>query len=415
MRTAIYPGSFDPVTYGHIDIIKRSAKMVDKLIIGVLSNSSKTPLFSVEERVNMLKEVTKDIPNVEVTSFAGLLIDFADACNAKIIVRGLRAVTDFEYELQWAQANRAVRPHLDTLFLVTNVEYSYLSSSAVRELARYHGDVSLFVPPYVEQKLDEKLDSKENEHEQLIDEIEEYVEGCKPAPFSQSKIIVQKEQLYELLTELRLKTPDEIKRYQKIIAQKDKIISDAQAQAEQMIEETTNYANALVEEHEIMLKAYEKAEQTINAANAQAEEIVAAANQNAEEMRMSALSYTQSLIVNIQDVVQRSLDIAKTNSEGLINGLSENLNILVSNNEALVSQLNDKQPAAAEELPAIDDEEDTVADMTGHDEAAEEEDDKTEDQKQPVPEETKEEVIEEEDEEEIDDDEYDDDDYDDID
>ena len=251
--------------------------------------------------------------------------------------------------------------------------------------------------------------------EQLIDEIEEYVEGCKPAPFSQSKIIVQKEQLYELLTELRLKTPDEIKRYQKIIAQKDKIISDAQAQAEQMIEETTNYANALVEEHEIMLKAYEKAEQTINAANAQAEEIVAAANQNAEEMRMSALSYTQSLIVNIQDVVQRSLDIAKTNSEGLINGLSENLNILVSKNEALVSQLNDKQPAAAEELPAIDDEEDTVADMTGHDEAAEEEDDKTEDQKQPVPEETKEEVIEEEDEEEIDDDEYDDDDYDDID
>ena len=178
--------------------------------------------------------------------------------------------------------------------------------------------------------------------EQLIDEIEEYVEGCKPAPFSQSKIIVQKEQLYELLTELRLKTPDEIKRYQKIIAQKDKIISDAQAQAEQMIEETTNYANALVEEHEIMLKAYEKAEQTINAANAQAEEIVAAANQNAEEMRMSALSYTQSLIGNIQEVVQRSLDIAKTNSEGLINGLSENLNILVSNNEALVSQLNEK-------------------------------------------------------------------------
>ena len=114
----------------------------------------------------MLKEVTKDIPNVEVTSFAGLLIDFADACNAKIIVRGLRAVTDFEYELQWAQANRAVRPHLDTLFLVTNVEYSYLSSSAVRELARYHGDVSLFVPPYISQMLDEKLDSKENENEQ---------------------------------------------------------------------------------------------------------------------------------------------------------------------------------------------------------------------------------------------------------
>ena len=166
MVTAVYPGSFDPATYGHLDVIRRASVSFDRVVVGVLQNSAKSPLFSVEERVNMLKEVTKDIPNVEVTSFAGLLIDFADACNAKIIVRGLRAVTDFEYELQWAQANRAVRPHLDTLFLVTNVEYSYLSSSAVRELARYHGDVSLFVPPYVEQKLDEKLDSKENEHEQ---------------------------------------------------------------------------------------------------------------------------------------------------------------------------------------------------------------------------------------------------------
>ena len=166
MKRAIYPGSFDPVTNGHVDIILRSSKIVDKLIVGVLNNSAKKSLFSVEERVSMLKELTKDLPNVEVTSFDGLLVDYMREIDASIIVRGLRAVTDFEYELQWAQANRAVRPHLDTLFLVTNVEYSYLSSSAVRELARYHGDVSLFVPPYVEQKLDEKLDSKENEHEQ---------------------------------------------------------------------------------------------------------------------------------------------------------------------------------------------------------------------------------------------------------
>ncbi len=111
----------------------------------------------------MLKEVTKDIPIVEVMAFAGLLVDFADACDAKIIVRGLRAVTDFEYELQWAQTNRAVRPHLDTLFLVTSVEHSYLSSSAVRELARFGGDVKQFVPTYVVQKLEEKLSLKENE------------------------------------------------------------------------------------------------------------------------------------------------------------------------------------------------------------------------------------------------------------
>ena len=166
MKKAIYPGSFDPVTLGHLDIIKRSAALVDHLIVGVLNNSTKTPLFSVDERVNMLKEVTKDIPNVEILSFSGLLVDFAREHNVQAIIRGLRAVTDFEYELQWAQANRAVRPHLDTLFLVTNVEYSYLSSSAVRELARYHGDVSLFVPPYISQMLDEKLYSKENENEQ---------------------------------------------------------------------------------------------------------------------------------------------------------------------------------------------------------------------------------------------------------
>lgn len=246
--------------------------------------------------------------------------------------------------------------------------------------------------------------------EQLIDEIEEYVEGCKPAPFSQSKIIVQKEQLYELLTELRLKTPDEIKRYQKIIAQKDKIISDAQAQAEQMIEETTNYANALVEEHEIMLKAYEKAEQTINAANAQAEEIIAAANQNAEEMRVSAIAYTQSLIANIQDRVESSLEIARTNSEGLINGLSENLSILISNNDALLSQMNTTGNIHQTEdvVPEIDDEDDTLADDTGYEDDEDEE---------PAAY-NKNEVTEndEEDEEEIDDeDEYDDDDYDDID
>ena len=157
MRTAIYPGSFDPVTYGHIDIIKRSAKMVDKLIIGVLSNSSKTPLFSVEERVKMLKEVTKDIPNVEVTSFAGLLIDFADVCNAKIIVRGLRAVTDFEYELQMAQTNRVLAPDIDTVFLTTSLEYAYLSSTIMKEVAGYDGDLSKFAPPEITEAVKKKM------------------------------------------------------------------------------------------------------------------------------------------------------------------------------------------------------------------------------------------------------------------
>ncbi len=157
MKIAVYPGSFDPVTLGHIDIIKRAAKMTDHLIIGVLNNSSKTPLFSAEERVNMIKEACKDIDNLEVTRFDGLLVDFVKACHASVIVRGLRAVTDFEYELQWAQSNRIVYPEMDTVFLVANVQYSYLSSSVVREYASYGTDVSAFVPENVNLALQEKL------------------------------------------------------------------------------------------------------------------------------------------------------------------------------------------------------------------------------------------------------------------
>ena len=137
MKRAIYTGSFDPVTYGHLDVISRASNMVDELIVAVLKNSSKSPLFSIEERVRMLEEVTKDIPNVCVTSFEGLTIDFADKMDAHIIVRGLRAITDFEYELQMAQTNRIVNPKVDTMFLVTSEEYSYLSSTVLKEIDRY--------------------------------------------------------------------------------------------------------------------------------------------------------------------------------------------------------------------------------------------------------------------------------------
>ena len=123
MSRAIYPGSFDPVTLGHLDIIKRAAAMFDELVVGVLINTAKTPLFSLEERVNMLKNVVSDIPNVKVVGFGGLLVDYARQNDIKVIVRGLRAVTDFEYELQIAQSNRKVAPDIDTVFLTTNIQY----------------------------------------------------------------------------------------------------------------------------------------------------------------------------------------------------------------------------------------------------------------------------------------------------
>lgn len=149
MKSAIYPGSFDPVTFGHIDIIKRAASIFDELTVSVLNNNVKTPLFSVEERVNILKEVTKDIPNVTVSSYEGLLAEYAKQANADVVIRGLRAITDFEYELQLAQTNRKLAENVDTIFLTTSLEYAYLSSSTVKEVASFHGDISKFVPPFI--------------------------------------------------------------------------------------------------------------------------------------------------------------------------------------------------------------------------------------------------------------------------
>lgn len=156
MSRAIYPGSFDPVTFGHLDIIKRSSAMFDEVIVGVLNNSAKHPLFSTDERKEMLEESTKDFPNVKVISFEGLLVDYMKKNDISVIVRGLRAVTDFDYELQIAQSNRKVSgDRIDTVFLTTSVEYAYLSSSIVREYASYGTDVSDFVPLCVNQRLKE--------------------------------------------------------------------------------------------------------------------------------------------------------------------------------------------------------------------------------------------------------------------
>lgn len=157
MRTAIYPGSFDPPTYGHLDIIERASKLCDELIIGVLKNSAKTPLFSVEERVNMLKVTTRDIGNVSVESFEGLTVDFAKQNGAAIIVRGLRALTDFDYELQLSQINKTLCEDIETIFLSTNLKYSFLSSSTVKEVASYRADISGLVPPYIQELVEKKM------------------------------------------------------------------------------------------------------------------------------------------------------------------------------------------------------------------------------------------------------------------
>lgn len=156
MTTAVYPGSFDPVTLGHYDIILRTSEIMDRVVIGVLNNQAKRPLFTVQERVDMLKSVTCQLPNVEIECFDGLTIDFARKHHAQVIIRGLRAVTDFEYELQLAQTNRVIAPEIDTMFLATSLKYSYLSSSIVKEIASLGGEIGEFLHPHIAEKMLDK-------------------------------------------------------------------------------------------------------------------------------------------------------------------------------------------------------------------------------------------------------------------
>ena len=157
MAKAVYPGSFDPITLGHLDVIRRAARATDKLIIGILRNTKKKPLFSLEERKGMIEDCVRDIPNVTVKVFHGMTVDFARENDANIIVRGLRAVSDFEYEMQMAQTNHTIDPEVDTIFFTTSLEYAFLSSTIVKEVRYYGKDVSHYVPEPVVRRFREKF------------------------------------------------------------------------------------------------------------------------------------------------------------------------------------------------------------------------------------------------------------------
>ncbi len=159
MKICVYPGSFDPVTNGHLDIIKRASALCDKLIVAVLTNGSKNPTFTVAERISFLKSVTEDISNIEIESFSGLLVDFIKEKNANAIIKGLRAVSDFEYELQMALLNKILDPKIETLFMMTSINYSYLSSSSVREIASHGGNIEDLVPEAIKDDIMKKFNS----------------------------------------------------------------------------------------------------------------------------------------------------------------------------------------------------------------------------------------------------------------
>jgi len=160
MNVAIVPGSFDPVTNGHLDIIRRTSALFDLVYVSILSNSSKNPLFSVEERIELINRVTRDLPNVKVENFTGLLVDYARERNAKFIVKGLRAVSDFEYEFQMSLTNKQLASEIETFFITTNTKYAYLSSSIVKEVAKYGGDLTEMVPLEIIKDIQNKIGGK---------------------------------------------------------------------------------------------------------------------------------------------------------------------------------------------------------------------------------------------------------------
>ncbi|WP_028109350.1 pantetheine-phosphate adenylyltransferase [Ferrimonas futtsuensis] len=160
-RIAIYPGTFDPITNGHLDLIKRSAKLFDKVVVGIAASASKRPLFDLAKRVELAQAVTAEMDNVEIQGFTGLLVDFAKDQNADVLIRGLRAVADFEYEFQLAGMNRHLHPEMETIFLTPAQEYTFISSSLVKDVAFHGGDVSNFLHPIVEQAVAEEMASRQ--------------------------------------------------------------------------------------------------------------------------------------------------------------------------------------------------------------------------------------------------------------
>ena len=277
MKIAICPGSYDPVTYGHLDIIKRSAVLVDKLIVTVFVNpSKKASLFSIEERLDMLRETTKDISNVEVDTSTGLLNVYAASKNCHLIIRGLRAFSDFEYEFQRALMIKKIDPTLETAFFMTDGRYSYLSSTGVRELAYFNGDVSQMVPPYVE------------------------------VPFSNKKM-VDKDEIERLIDAINQSLPNELESARRIVADKERILLDAEKKADDTIAQAKDYIARITEESELVKQAQERAN-----------EVVTSANHSAEELRSSSVTYATDVLKYVETNMENMLDTLKKNRQSLI-------------------------------------------------------------------------------------------------
>ena len=329
MATAVYPGSFDPITFGHLDIIKRTAAVFDKVIIGVLINKAKKPFFSVEERVELIKEVTKDIPNVEIVSFNGLLIDFSDKMKADVIVRGIRAVSDFEYELMMAQTNKQLHltEILHRLFRKQSADGFMRSSDTIRNGNHCNWE-------------DRKMADMDSV--KLLEEIAIYIDNCKTAGVlsSGSMIKVNREELISMLDEVRNLLPKEIAESRRIVRNQDKIIADAKSRAERIMQNAAKEAGGMVDDQEIVSMANMRAEDILSRAQKDASEVSGSARETAREVQIGALKYTQNMLEGLEYMYSTIIKEEKEYFNSVLEKLKKEQKQIMADKQEIDMQLN---------------------------------------------------------------------------
>ncbi len=332
LRIAVCPGSFDPVTFGHRDIIHRASMLFDKVIVLVAVNQMKSPVFTPEERVEMIKKVAKEFKNVEVDMCCGLIADYVRNAGAVAIVKGLRAVTDFEYEFQMALVNKNIYGGAETVFLTTSSENMYLSSSVVKQVAHYGGDISKFVPECILGDIEARLKPTEYRRigenimaeimlEDYIDEMSEILDRAQKAPFSGKKVMVDGELLDHCIANIRMNLPSEIKNARKIVQERKTIIEDAKKQADEIITRAESRAIALTDNHEIT-----------KAAEARAMEIQKQAMAKAKAVKNAADEYIMGILGKTEAVLAESLNSVRRTKTTIKSPQTPNPNVPLNDN-----------------------------------------------------------------------------------
>ncbi len=318
MSVAVYPGSFDPITYGHLDIIERASAIFDRVIVAVCLNTGKKPLFTIEERVEMIIQESSGLPNVEADSFEGLLTEFMRQKKAHVIIRGMRAVSDLENEFQMAWMNRKLNPEVETLFLMAQPRYSYLSSSIVKEVASFRGDVSGLVSEQIARRLEERLAMHWMKQEasrsggesvdlfKLLEETEEYIQGCRHLPMT-DKVLVSEDTLLDFIDRLRSLLPEELHQARLMVKDREQMMEDARAEAERVVAKAKQRIEDMVKESEVVKQA-----------QAAAEEIMGQTRRVAHEIKNNATLYADDIMSNLQESLEKNLAVIREGREELV-------------------------------------------------------------------------------------------------